>query len=572
MALNKEQSSGPGVKEVPINVNGSSTFGRYPKISVEKTFNMFESDGWLVSLGGYEKVIQFMPTGEGRGCFQSIRGDFSIVVINANVYQVRPESPNSSDLVWFNIGQLTTFKGEVSIDENLNQQICIVDGVNAYIYNWNIESALVVQADTYIPSALKPNYVTFHDNFFLFGNGLKTGASTFWYVYQYSTATTISFVSTQAFQVKPDYPLAIKRIPAQSSNVLVFGEAVCEVHTHIGDTINYRRNSSISIDYGCLSTDTIAASDNYICWLAANESNAPVIMIFDGQKATPISSDGIDFLMGSLLRPDLSTAFFFRQDGHLFYQLTFYYTGDPGIPGSPADNLTLLYDLDHKKFYHASDQFLNYHPARNVVYFNNDLFFVSLNNASFYRWDTSITQIIEDVAPTLGQNIPVDPNLVYDMQRIRICETVRNLKTMPFVAETFYVTMDQGNDLEPPNQDCIILMITEDDYPTYPDTRIFSETNLSGYGSVQVVPEGHGSEDCPGQVYQPKLQLSISKDGGETWSRYVDYLLNTVGNRKNILKWDRMGLCNEWTPKLRIWSASRVCLTDGMLKTFTAGR
>ena len=58
---------GPGVKEFPLNLSGSSTFGRYPKISIEKTYNMFESDGWLVCLGGYEKVLQLLPKGEGRG-------------------------------------------------------------------------------------------------------------------------------------------------------------------------------------------------------------------------------------------------------------------------------------------------------------------------------------------------------------------------------------------------------------------------------------------------------------------------------------------------------------------------
>ena len=90
---------GPGVKEFPLNVNGSSTFGRYPKISIEKTYNMFESDGWLVCLGGYEKVLQLLPKGEGRGAFQSIRGNFTIAVINSIVYKIMP---NLTYVVLFN--------------------------------------------------------------------------------------------------------------------------------------------------------------------------------------------------------------------------------------------------------------------------------------------------------------------------------------------------------------------------------------------------------------------------------------------------------------------------------------
>ena len=397
---------GPGVKEFPLNISGSSTFGRYPKISIEKTYNLFVSDGWLVSLGGYEKVLQLLPSGSGRGAFQSIRGNFTLLVINAIVYRIEP------NLSYIIVGNLETSSGEVIIDENLNQQICIVDGVKMYIYNWSLPPQLVIQTGGPLPASLIPNYVCFHDTFFLIGNGLQNGTSTFWYAYQYASATTISVASDQTFQVKPDYPLAVKRIPGQSSNVIVFGTSVCEVHTHIGQTDNYRRNSSISIDYGCISTDTIAASDSYIAWLAVNESNAPVIMIFDGQKATPISTDGIDYLMGSLSRPDLSTALFFRQDGHLFYMLTFYFMGDEKAnPPQEADNLTLIYDFNTQKFYHASDQHLNYHPARQVVYFKNDLYFVSLNNGSFYRWDTDITQIIEDVVPTFEDpnEAPLDP-------------------------------------------------------------------------------------------------------------------------------------------------------------------
>ena len=557
---------GPGVKEFPLNVNGSSTFGRYPKISIEKTYNMFESDGWLVCLGGYEKVLQLLPKGEGRGAFQSIRGNFTIAVINSIVYKIMP------NLTYVVIGILETSVGEVFIDENLNQQICIVDGKNAYIYNWSLPPNLTVQSGSPIGAGVfEPNYVCFHDTYFLFGNAVQTGASTYWYVYGYDTPTTISYISDQTFQVKPDYPLAIKRIPGQSSNVIVFGTSVCEVHTHIGTTENYRRNSSVSIDYGCISVDTIAASDNYIAWLAVNESNAPVIMIFDGQKATPISSDGIDYLMGSLTRPDLSTALFFRQDGHLFYMLTFYFLGRPNAnPPEEADNLTLIYDFNTQKFYHASDQYLNYHPARQVVYFKNDLYFISLNNGSFYRWDTDITQIIEDVVPTFEapEDAPLDPNLIYDMQRIRICQTIRAPKTTPFVVESVFITIDQGNDAGLV-YDCLVLMITESTFPVYPDTRIYSESD-SGY--VQIVPEGAGTDDCPGVPYTAKIQLSISKDGGVTFSNYVDKQLNPLGYRKNILHWDRFGLCNEFTPKFRFWSSNRVLVTDGAIKLFVANK
>jgi len=51
-------------KQVPLTVAGSSTFGRYPKISQARTYNMFISADppsgmeWLVPYAGYESVLQ----------------------------------------------------------------------------------------------------------------------------------------------------------------------------------------------------------------------------------------------------------------------------------------------------------------------------------------------------------------------------------------------------------------------------------------------------------------------------------------------------------------------------------
>ena len=532
------------VKTFPVKVAGSSTFGVESKISGEKTYNMFESDGWLISLGGYAKVLELLPVGEGRGAFLSIAGRFFIAVINANVYKVTPL------LGYELIGQLQSSSGEVFIDENLNQQICIVDGVHAYIYNYSLPPNLTVQTAGAIGGgALVPNYVTYHDQFFLFGNGLKNPNGTKWYAYEFDDATHIKQNSDQTFQLKPDYPLAIKRIPGQSSNVLVFGTSVCEIHTHVGGTDNYRRNSSVSIDYGCASVSTIAASGEYIGWLGLNESNAPVIMIFSGQKATPVSTDGIDRLLKQISRPDLSTAYFMRQDGHLFYVVTFYFKGNSTLS---ADNMTIAYDIGADKFYNFSDQYLNYHPARQVVYMDQQLYFVSLNNGSIYKWSENITAIIEDT-PDVNNQIPLDPRLIYEIQRIRICNTIRAPKTTPFVVNNFTITIQQGTDTSPPVNDCLTLMIHED------GRRIFSEDGR------QIVPEGGGADDCEAVPYRQKVQYAHSKDGCVTFSNYLDKYLNPLGERRNIFKYDRLGYANEWTPKLRFWGTGSFLVTDGVV-------
>lgn len=522
-------------EQLPVNVVGSSTFGRYPKISLEKTYNMFISDDWLVDFPAYAKIIQLTQMGlSGRGVFRSFRGNILVAVVDSIVFRIDPT------LGFSQIGILQTSSGEVFMDENLANQIAIVDGLHVYIYNYTLGADLTIQHDTTLDTGLLvPNYVTFHDQYFLFGNANTTNVGAFWYVYLPDTDTTIKLFSQQTFFTKPDHALAIKRIPGQASNVLVLGGNCCEVQNETAGTdptsgavIAYARNNSISIDYGCASVSTIADSDTHIAWLGINQSNAPVIMVMTGQKAEEISTDGIDYLLDEIQYPSQSTAMMYRIDGHLFYHLTFF---------NPADNLSLVFDFNTEKFFHISDHKLNYHPARQVVYFNNSLYFISINGGNIYKLSTDFTFINDDIPDPSG-TFPTDTNLQYEMQRIRICKPIRLPTSMPFKANQFIITIAQGNDNLPPVHNCVIWLITED------NIRIFSETN------VQLVPENAGNEDCPGIAYQGRIDMALSKDGAITFGNYVGRPLNPLGVRKNILRWNKMGVANDLTIKLRFWS------------------
>src|SRR6185503_20111006 len=128
--------STPNAKEVPVKIVGSSIFGRHPIISDERTYNMFISDDWLLNFAGYEEAVRLVSVAaEGRGGFHSTRGNFLIVVVDNGVYRI------NSNLGFTRLFSLNTNTGEVFIDENLSSQICIVDGVNAYIYNYSTGSA-----------------------------------------------------------------------------------------------------------------------------------------------------------------------------------------------------------------------------------------------------------------------------------------------------------------------------------------------------------------------------------------------------------------------------------------------
>jgi hypothetical protein len=516
----------PKSTQAPVNVVGSSVFGRYAKISSEKTYNMFISDNWLVNFSGYKKVLQILPTGAGRGLFRSVRGGFMLAVVNSEVVRI------DEDLGISIIGALNSSFGDVYIDENLNNQICLVDGVNIYLYSYLTAQFTVQDA----VSGLIPSYVCYHNTRFLIGNGNRNTAGSTWYAYSFGDEIALGTAQIFALHTKPDYATAIKRIPGQGNNVLVLGTTVCEIFTQVAGLDAYQRNSTINVDYGCLSVSTIASSDTFIAWLGVNENNAPVIMVYTDQGAQPISTDGIDYVLQQINFPAKSTAMFFRQDGHLFYQITFY---------DLSDNLTLVYDFTTKKFFNLTDADLNYHPATEVVYFNQKTYFISLNDASLYEFSTNYTTYD-------GLEIP----------RVRVCKSIRAQNSQRFIANSLVVIIEQGCD-----PDFVALNL---DTVNYIVRENIQDRMLAEDGVTFIVAEGSGPAESPSSmassplIYRPRVDLSLSYDGGITFGNWVARELNPLGYRKNMLTWEKMGAANDLTMKFRFIGTARFIANDGI--------
>lgn len=429
--------------------------------------------------------------------------------------------------------------GEVFIDENLSNQICIVDGQAAYIYNY-VDNTLTEQTLTFLGNPIIPNYVCYHNTFFLIASSLVSDNSQNWYAFEMATPDTIALNTQLSLQTKPDSAIAVKRLPGRGNHVLVLGTTVCEVWSQVGGDENYRRIQSFNIDNGCISVSTIAASDEFVCWLAQNENNSPIIMTTNGSSIERISTDGIDHLLETLQFPEQSTAIFFRQDGHFFYQITFF---------NPVDNLTLFYDFNTKQFFHASDEDLNFHPARQLVFFNGSSYFISLNDASIYEMSTQFVTYNYNLPPTttvMGQVIP----------RIRICKSIRMENSARFRVRMFTFWIEQGvNDnylMEQTGTVCDGLLITQ--------TGEHLIVTQQGDPIISQMGQCHSVFDVP------RVDLSFSKNGNESFGNVVGNDLNPQGRYINQIRWWGMGQANEFTPQLRFWGFQRFVAKDGVLE------
>lgn len=438
-------SSGHQQITLPVLISGSSKFGRYPLISAERTYNRYVSDNFGVDFSGWIKRTTFEGNIEGRAAFVS-DGGFILVVRGASVYRLA--HINSTPIFLFNIGSST---GLVTIAENLSSQIAIVGGGECWIYNYVDNSFAQFTLDPDIV----PNYVTYQNSFFLFGNQRSSPNSSIWAVYDGDSGTNINLNIKLAIQTKKNIAQAVIPIPGAGNNALVMGQTVAEPWQQRGGSQNYYKNSSTNCDYGLASVETIASQDKMVVWLAVNQSSSPVIMVYDGSRSQAISTDGITYLLDTVRFPGQSYASFYRQDGHLFYLLSFY---------NPADNFTVMYDFNTRMFFDVTDWDFSVFPGRQMIRYEGQDYFISYKDGQLYEIGSDISYI------QTGDDVQ------YEIQRIRTCDTQMPPNGEPFDVDSFTYIIENGT---------VPQDFSTDPSPPRIDIRL---SNNGGYTFGNIVP------------------------------------------------------------------------------------
>lgn len=546
----------------PLNLNGSSVFGRYPKISIEKTINMFSSDNWMVPYAGYIIAIPSSQLGfgkQGRALHASVKLNRLIGVFDSSVYLInisfnqRKQIVETSQVI--KIGELQTSKGVVFISENNKPQICISDNTSLYIYDQTLSPSFRI-----ITTSFVPGFIDFHDTYFLCAASVdgfyNPPADNTWRLSSQNDGTVWpdDAASIGLLQTKPDNTQAVVRFPSKGNMIFVFGKTVTEPWFDVGyQLFPYQRNTSFNIDYGCLNPDTIATMDELVVWLSINEKGGPVVMYSNGGMPEQITTDGFDYVLSNMQNPQDSGGFIYRQDGHIFYHINFY-----------SDNLSFFVDFlkdGTHKIYHACDENGNYFIASEVAFFNNQYYFVSKNNGNLYAFDTIFTTYD-------GKEIP----------RIRVCRSIKDIQQEYFIGNDCGFTIETGetNYLE---QDLGAIYLTTEDgkkYITEGDV-LFLKTELGDqlitengldYITEQISPDSFEyliAEQDFIEHTTPRVDFSISIDGGEHFSSYDTVHLPPIGQRKFKLAWWQLGVANDLVCQFRFWGMGRFVVTDGVV-------
>jgi len=537
----------PTFQEIPLKIVGGNNFGRYPKISVEQTWNMIISDGWLVPFAGHKKNLDLVTSSMGRGLFSSIKSNNLFVVIEDQIFRVDDIGR------YFNIGLLETISSDVFIDENDNNQIAFCDQKNIYIYD--TVSGVFTKAVT----PFTPIYIAFHDGYFI----AAAADTNQWYLSGINDGFTWSALDVGLLQTKPDNVQAVVRMPGMGNQIFVMGRTVTEGWQDVGAQLfPYQKNTGFGLDYGCISSTSIAFSDNFIIWLGANEKSGPVIMYSSGGPITQISNDGINFKFAQLKNPKASYGSMFKQDGHLIYIISFV---------DPADNYTLAYDFNTQKFFYLSDEEMNHHIAKKIVFFNNSYYFISFNDGNLYELNSEYTTFD-------GHEIP----------RIRITDNIRSKDASPFIANNLTFTIEQGENSESSIQQLsyqvgnIGNIAVAANFPTLATVKqgwlyqitatVFdndpakTNTGQSFVTGNQIVWNGTNWTILQDQV--SRVDLCISNDGGVKFSSNTSYALNRQAYRRNRIIFWNLGRSNDLVCQFRFGGLGRFVATDGFVSIY----
>lgn len=511
-----------GIFEIPVDIVGGNKYGRYPKINHSQTYNMMITDGWLVDYAGFQFITQITtnPATSGRGAHVStVFNKMYVVAGNIVVSYDHNLAPSF-------IGSLATTTGEVYIAENNAGQVAFSDGVNIYIYNQNTLVFSIASID------FIPGFLSFQNTYFIAAS-IDTAL---WRLSNPNDGTTWPPGSSTQFvgqlQTKPDTVQGVVPMPGRGNMAFVFGSTVAEQWTFTGGALfPYSRNSSFNIDYGCINPSSIAYQGNYIVWIGISEEAGPVIMYTDGGSLKEVSTDGIDYLLSTLTAPEDCSGFLVKLDGHLFYQVTF-----------KTDNLTLALDLNNETFFTITDENMNYHPARKIVYFNNTYYFVSFNDPNLYEFGTQFT----------SYNYQND---TAEIPRIRITSPIRLPNQRFLINKSLSFTIEQGQ----PN--FIVSPI-----PEFMVTEEVQDFMITQDGKFMVT-EGTGSADVT-PITNMTVLLAISRDGGETFGNNTPISMNATGKRISRFIFQRLGRLNDCTYRLQFIGQSRYVVGPGVAEFY----
>lgn len=266
-----------------------------------------------VAILGAPGITTFLSAGSGP-----IRGTH---IMNSVLYVVSGNwlySVDSTNTVRALGGPITESPNMVSMADN-GTQVCIVTGVNGYIYA-STGGFQQISSANFHPA----NTVTFFDNYFVF-DWVGTNKYFISSILDGLTYTGLDFASAE---VDSDFVLATIN---QQENLLIFGERTIETWYDAGATsFPFQRYDGATIQRGCAAALTPIKEDNSVFFLGDDL----IFYRLNGIIPVRVSTHAIEYAWGQYTTVSDAYCFSYTTAGHKFVVLTF-----------PTASATWVYDI-----------------------------------------------------------------------------------------------------------------------------------------------------------------------------------------------------------------------------------
>lgn len=295
-----------------IGLIGGSYQQRSLPFDAQRTVNLYpifdEQGKEVASLYGTPGLSLFGNaniTGGCRNCFASSNGR-AFLVIGLNLVEV-----DSAGIATLR-GTLDSFRGNVSIDENLNQ-LAICDGTSVYIFTY-ATNVFAKVTDPDLPASV--GTITYIDGYFIV-NENSTGR---FYISALNNGLSWAALDFATAETAPD---ALLRPIRAAGQLWLFGTRSGEIWSNTGDaSFPYQRISGAEIPTGIMAAHTAVEHAGSIFWVGSNYQGDGVVYRANGFSPQRVSTEAIELRIRQATDRANMRALTYQADGHDFYILT----------------------------------------------------------------------------------------------------------------------------------------------------------------------------------------------------------------------------------------------------------
>jgi hypothetical protein len=322
------------------------------------------NDKALFPTPGLELVRSISSEGVGRKTFAF--KDVTFFVVGQNIY-VMDVLLNASF-----IGSISTSTGHVGI-ARLNNKIAFCDGVGYWVYDVNSSIFSQITAP-FVPTAPQDIAV-------LAGRVVVLEKDTnILYFSDLNDAST--FDALNKFEMKPYSDIGVG-LSVLGGHLYVMGQNFTATYYDSGSYPLPYRQDAIPVEFGCAAIGSISSDLGYVAWLSRNSNGVSSIMMSDGGRVEPVSTQAIDKEIEGYEDISDGQSYIFKNElGHIFYVISF--TSANATWQFHINSTLPLEERWSKLEYDAQDRIL----VQDHVYFGSRHYGIDYRNANLYQIST----------------------------------------------------------------------------------------------------------------------------------------------------------------------------------------